>query len=35
MWKKMKKDVEALSPVVATLLIILVTVGAVSALYIW
>ncbi len=35
MWKKMKKDVEAISPVVATLLLIVVAVTAVSALWVW
>lgn len=35
MWKKMKKDVEAISPVVATLLLVLVAVASVTAFYLW
>jgi len=35
MWKKMKKDAEAISPVVATLLLVLVAVASVTAFYVW
>lgn len=35
MWKKMKKDAEALSPVVATLMLVIVTVAAVAAVAVW
>ncbi len=35
MWKKMKNDVEAISPVVATLMLVLVAVASVTAFYIW
>ncbi|MGD1060208.1 MAG: substrate-binding domain-containing protein [Methanomassiliicoccales archaeon] len=35
MWKKMKKDAEALSPVVATLMLVIVTVAAVAAIAVW
>ena len=35
MWNKMKKDAEAISPVVATLMLVLIAVASATAFYIW
>jgi phosphate transport system substrate-binding protein len=34
-WNKMKKDVKAVSPIVAVLMLVLVSVGAATAFYVW